>query len=232
LHANDSEEVQDEARDEPGEDADEDDNEDVDKGQVFDEDEDEEEADAKDDGLSDHLASLPEEQRIPFLKHQVRKDAAARSLQEHNLEEHVDEDEDGYWHHDADGYWYWYWYSYCDDQDGGADVDDDDAPTNPDLSTPPDADADPTEVIDAGAEDEEGNEDTALVATSYHHKRRKVTFTSQCKRSHFCCSISGLPPLVTAVFQVPVSLQGACSRQRYPAPQDRKQSPTGTKGST
>ena len=65
------------------------------------------------------LASLPEEERIPFLKHQVRKDAAARSLQEHDLEEGVNEDEDGYWHYDADGYWYWW---YCEDHDGGADV--------------------------------------------------------------------------------------------------------------
>ena len=44
------------------------------------------------------------------------------------------------------------------------------------FSTPPDADADPTEAIDAGAEDEEGNEDTAPVAPPFHHKRRKVTF--------------------------------------------------------
>jgi hypothetical protein len=88
----------------------------------------------------------------------------------------VDEDEDGYWHHDADRYWYWYWYSNCDDQDGGAAAAAADAPNDPDLSTTPGAVADPTEAIDAGAEDEEGNEDSAPVATSYHHKKRKVTF--------------------------------------------------------
>ena len=60
LHANNSEEIEDEARDEPGEDADADD----DEGQDFDEDEDEEEADAEDDDLSAYLASLPEEELV------------------------------------------------------------------------------------------------------------------------------------------------------------------------
>jgi hypothetical protein len=44
--------------------------------------------------------------------------------------------------------------------------DDDNAPNDPDLSTTPGAVADPTEAIDAGAEEEEGNEHTAPVATS------------------------------------------------------------------
>jgi hypothetical protein len=148
----------------------------VDDGQYFDEDEDEEEADAEDDDLSAYLASLPEEEQFPELKRIVREQAATIALQGQHLEERVDEDEEGYWYQGADEYWYWHWYSLCDDQDGGADDDDDDAPTDPNLSTPPDADADPTEAIDAGAEDEEGNEDTAPVATSSHHKRRKVTF--------------------------------------------------------
>jgi hypothetical protein len=49
------------------------------------------------DGLFDCLASLNEEERRPFLKHQFPKYAAALSLQEHDLEEDVDEDEDRYW---------------------------------------------------------------------------------------------------------------------------------------
>ena len=49
--------------------------------------------------------------------------------------------------------------------DADADPNTDDADAEDEyLSTPPDADADPTEAIDAGAEDEEGNEDTAPVA--------------------------------------------------------------------
>jgi hypothetical protein len=142
-----------EAVDEPGEDADEDDDHDVDEGQDFDEDEDEEEADAEEDDLSAYLASLPEEEQFPELKRIVREQAATIALQGQHLEERVDEDEEGYWYQGADEYWYWHWYSLCDDQDGGADDDDDDdAPTDPDLSTPPDADADPTEAIDADAE--------------------------------------------------------------------------------
>jgi hypothetical protein len=60
----------------------------------------------------------------------------------------VDEDEDGHWFYD-------------ENPNGGADDDDDDAPANPNLSTPPDADADPSEVFDAGAEDDEDNEEIA-----------------------------------------------------------------------
>jgi hypothetical protein len=45
-----------------------------------------------------------------------------------------------------------------EDHDGSADNIDD-------LSNLPDADADPTEVVDAGAEDSEGNEEIASGAT-------------------------------------------------------------------
>jgi hypothetical protein len=46
-------------------------------------------------------------------------------------------------------------------------------PADPNLSTLPDADADPTEVVDAGAEYDEDNEDIAPHAFQYQHKKRK-----------------------------------------------------------
>jgi hypothetical protein len=67
-HVTDEDDHEDEASDSPNEEADEDDD-DIDEGQDSEEgDQDEEEADNDDEGLYDYLASLPEEERISFLK--------------------------------------------------------------------------------------------------------------------------------------------------------------------
>ena len=153
-----------EAVDEPGEDVDED----VDEGQDFDEDEDYD-FDV-DDGLSDYIASLPEEEQLDELKRIVREQAATIASLAHSQEEDEDVDED-------------------EDAGEGDDEDYDDAADHHNLSTPPDADADPN-TDDADAEDEYVDDDDdrvrtggralsraapSLPARNQRYKRKKVS---------------------------------------------------------
>ena len=71
----------------------------------------------------------------------------------------VDDDDDGYW--DSD-----------EDPEGSADGNEDDTPADTNLPTPPDAEANPTELIDAGAEEDEDFEEIAPRASQHQRKKR------------------------------------------------------------
>jgi hypothetical protein len=86
---------------------------------------------------------------------------SSKTLRGQDLEEdeNVDEDEDGYWDFD-------------EDPEGGADGDDDDTPADTNLPTLPDAEANPIELIDAGAEDAEDIKEIAPRASQHQRKKR------------------------------------------------------------